>query len=466
MAKVFVSGILATMLLLLVAASDMGTVVAAESGQTRLQSMNAGVIDVTGIDRAALDLASIGTVVATVSPGLFPRYGKEQPIQTFPLHAAALNDDVPAAIRLIVGGVAVDVRDHEGRTPLMVAAAFGNANVAATLLAEGADPRAHDRAYGDTPLHFAALAGRIEVVQLLIAQGARVDIGANLGETPLHYAALYNHGKMIAFLVENGASINATDGMGLTPLQYAGRRGRTQAVAVLRELGARPDTLFDAVSAGDLRRVRELLRGHADPNQSDGSQSALHMAAARGYIAIADVLIDAGADIEAEGEPSRGHPLHTAVMNDRPAIAAFLLDRGAQVDARDGQGRTPLIVAAEFGGGVDIGEGLLSRGADPAAIDRTWGDNVLHYAASVGNVTLAKLLVAHGVDVNARNANNGASALHYAACMGKLDMIALLVASGAQLSPVDRSGKTPYERAGGSAAQKSMALLVALGAPK
>src|SRR6185295_11266129 len=99
------------------------------------------------------------TFMAAISPGLYPRYGKEQPIQSFPLHAAALNDDVPAAIRLIAGGIAVDVRDHEGRTPLMVAAAFGNAKVAATLLAEGASPRAHDRAYGDTPLHFAALAG-------------------------------------------------------------------------------------------------------------------------------------------------------------------------------------------------------------------------------------------------------------------------------------------------------------------
>ena len=206
--------------------------------------------------------------IATLGdPGIYPRYNREDLVSAFPLHAAALNDDVSLALRLMETGTPVDVRDRNGRTPLMVAAAFGNRAVAEALLAGRADPRARDRLYGDTALHFAALSGRVAVAKLLLSRGVSVNAGANMGETPLHYAALYNHRKMITLLIDSGADIDAADGMALTPLQYASRRGRLLARDLLRELGARPDTLLDAVNAGDLIRVRELLRDGVDPNQ-------------------------------------------------------------------------------------------------------------------------------------------------------------------------------------------------------
>jgi ankyrin repeat protein len=342
--------------------------------------------------------ASEMRIAAIEDPGIYQRYSKEDPILAYPLHAAALNDDVSLALRLIQNGTLADVRDRNGRTPLMIAAAFGNVAVAEALLAGGADPKARDRLYGDTAFHFAALAGQIEVARLLVSSGIDIDARANMGETPLHYAALYNHRKMIAFLIERGADIDAVDGMALTPLQYASRRGRLQARDLLRDLGARPDTLLDAVNAGDLIRVRELLRDGADPNQLGLNGTALHLAASLGHVATAAALVEAGADLEAEGKPARSHPLHLAAFNNRIEMARLLIERGAKVDARDAEGRTPLIVAAQYSVGAALAEVLLARGADPNTTDRTWNDPVIHYAAFSGSMPIVEVLLAHGVN--------------------------------------------------------------------
>jgi len=405
-------------------------------------------------------------VAALGDPNTYPRYHGEDLVFAYPLHAAALNDDVTLAIRLMETGTPVDVRDRDGRTPLMVAAAFGNRAVAEALLAGRADPRARDRLFGDTALHFAALSGRVEVAELLLSHGVGVNTGANMGETPLHYAALYNHRKMIIFLIDSGADIDAADGMALTPLQYASRRGRLQARDLLRELGARPDTLLDAVNANDLIRVRELLRNGVDPNQPGLDGTALHLAAALGHVAISDALIEAGADLEAEGEPARAHPLHLAAYHNRSDVARLLLDRRAQVDARDAEGRTPLMVAALTAAETAVAEILLGHGADPNATDRTWDSPVLHYAAASGNLPIARLLLAYGVDVNVRNRRSRSAAIHYAAGKSNAEMIKFLAASGADLSPVDTIGLTPYERAKQHQDLQVMAVLRALGAPK
>ena len=115
-------------------------------------------------------------ISALADPGLYPHYSREDPVFAYPLHAAALNDDAPLALRLIQRGTPVDVRDRNGRTPLMVAAAFGNLAVAEVLLANRADPGARDRLYGDTALHFAALSGNTGVASALLSRGVQTSM--------------------------------------------------------------------------------------------------------------------------------------------------------------------------------------------------------------------------------------------------------------------------------------------------
>jgi ankyrin repeat protein len=325
----------------------------------------------------------------------------------------------------------------------MTAAAFGSLEAAEFLIARGADPMAQDSQNADTPLHFAALAGRIEMAKLLLAHDAKIDAGSSPAEaTPLHYAAVYGQMRMVAFLVENGADPNVRDVKGLTPFQYASLRNRRPVMELLASLGARPDTIFDAVNAGDFGRVITHLNGGADVNQADLYGTPLHRAASTGQVAIMVALIDAGADLE----PEKAHPLPAAALANRADAVALLIERGAAIDGRDAAGRTPLMVACSFGG-VQAAAALLANGANPRAIGQAWMDSPIHYAAYAGSVELLKLLVAYGADINARNGNNGATPAHYAAKAGHPEAIAYLAGEGADLSLRDMTSHTPYGRA-------------------
>jgi ankyrin repeat protein len=311
-----------------------------------------------------LATAGSGTQVALLGQGI-----EDQPDRPWrnALHAAALNNRVDDALRLIRRGLPVDVPDRVGTTPLMVAAAFGNVDVAEALLDAGANPNAHDAANGTAPLHFAALAGHAAIVRLLLGRGAAIAIRDGHGESPLHYAAYYNRGAMIEALAAFGADLDARDHAGMTPFDLASRHGRMAAASVFSRLGAREGGLMAAVNAGDLIRVRTLIGEGANVNESDLAGSPLHLAAAKGFVAIAAALLDAHADIEAMEYPSGLRPLHlAAIVNDAP-VAALLLESGADLEARDALGRTALTVAVAFASDA-VADVLLRRGAKPAKL--------------------------------------------------------------------------------------------------
>lgn len=381
------------------------------------------------------------------------------------LHTAAIYNRPKAAKFLVGRGIPVDTRNEAGLTPLMVAATFGNVEVADVLLTLGADITARNPA-GHTPLHIAALAGQADILRLLLDHGADIAIRApHEGETPLHFAALYGRLKAIDLLAARGAGIDMKDNQGVTPLQYARLRLQKQAVARLLALGAHEDGLHDAVNAGDVARVVELIAQGADVNAYDLFGTPLHLAAAKGRTGIAVILIDRGADLEAPGEPEGALPLHTAALNGQAQVAALLIDRGAKVDARDAAGRTALMVAAGFLH-PQMAKLLLANGANPNAQDGVWGDMPAHYAACSGDIETMRLLLKAGVDINSAGKGNGSTALHYAANKGAIGMVDFLIQSGAQVNAADESGWTPLKLASNHRHQDVVERLEKLGAKR
>lgn len=366
------------------------------------------------------------------------------PQVVLPLHWAAITEQADVVAALLERGAAVDARDAEGRTPLMVAAAFDSRASADVLLAHGADPLARDFIDGNTPLDFAAMAGHADLARTLVAHGAPVDGRATRnGETPLHYASLYGRRKAIELLIGLGADINAADYSGVRPVQYARRRLQNAAVELLLGRGARPDNLHDAVNAGDVAHVQALIASGADVNAYDLSGTPLHLSVSTGQTWIAAMLIDAGADLEAEGEPGSAHPLHLAALGNHAAVARLLLDRGAEVDARDSQERTPLAVASVYGN-AEVAKELILGAADTLASD-VYADTPLHYAAMSGDIETADLLLSQGVDVNLRSGHDGEVPLSYAAAKGSVEMVAFLIERGADMNVRDDIGRTPLQ---------------------
>jgi uncharacterized protein len=140
--------------------------------------------------------------------------------------------------------------------------------------------------------------------------------------------------------------------------------------AVLRALLAAGPPL-DGLDHAALGRAEELRRAVAeDPEvvtrRSADGFTALHYACFFGGADAAAVLLEAGADPDAEAaNPSRVRPLHSAAAARDIESARLLLDAGADPDAQQAGGFTALHAAAQHDDAA-LTELLLSHGADPA----------------------------------------------------------------------------------------------------
>ena len=130
--------------------------------------------------------------------------------------------------------------------------------------------------------------------------------------------------------------------------------------------------------------------------------SPLHWPAHNGLVEIVELLLDAGADIEAdEVNCYGGKPLHWASEHE-PRTVELLLKRGANVDARntksdsDFLGMTPLIMnATQKEDCSEVTELLLAAGADAGARDAR-GRTARDHALNRGNTKIAEVLKSAG----------------------------------------------------------------------
>lgn len=104
--------------------------------------------------------------------------------------------------------------------------------------------------------------------------------------------------------------------------------------------------IMRAAKSGDAAAVSSLLAQNAtllDARDADES-TALHFAAWKGHVEVAQVLLDAGADVNARNNNRHygNTPLHAAAHANNRAVAELLIDRGADITAEFGPGRTPL----------------------------------------------------------------------------------------------------------------------------
>jgi ankyrin repeat protein len=111
-------------------------------------------------------------------------------------------------------------------------------------------------------------------------------------------------------------------------------------------LGPDGKAMRKAAKSGDAGRVAELLAADASlvhVRDKDGS-TPLHGAAWKGHAAVAALLLDAGAAVNArsQNEHYGDTPLHAAAHGNQRAVAELLIDRGADVNAVSCNGRTPL----------------------------------------------------------------------------------------------------------------------------
>eukprot|EP01063_Lacrimia_lanifica_P000366 TRINITY_DN1017_c1_g2_i9.p1 TRINITY_DN1017_c1_g2~~TRINITY_DN1017_c1_g2_i9.p1 ORF type:complete len:295 (+),score=41.26 TRINITY_DN1017_c1_g2_i9:103-987(+) len=158
-------------------------------------------------------------------------------------------------------------------------------------------------------------------------------------------------------------------------------------------------------------------------------QRHLWIALTEGDVHVLRLLIMAGVDINAV---RRGcSTIHFAAESGHLSVVQILIEAGASVDARSKDTSTPLSIAC-LHGHEPVCEYLLQCGADPALVAQNRAP--LTHAAGTGHVGISKLLLEKDVDINAQSPLDSATALIAAAEGGHLDAVVFLVEHGAQLN--------------------------------
>ena len=153
--------------------------------------------------------------------------------------------------------------------------------------------------------------------------------------------------------------------------------------------------------------ILSLVQQGVNPDQKVGNAwTLLHWAANYGYTEICALLIEQGADVNAQNNQSE-MPLHLAAKVNT-ATCALLIRQGADVDTRDNFGLTPLHWAATGDytkTGATICALLIEQGADVnARTDAGWTplDGATKW---LHNLTI-KALLDHGANVCVEDKNN------------------------------------------------------------
>ena len=149
-------------------------------------------------------------------------------------------------------------------------------------------------------------------------------------------------------------------------------------VAVLFWLLPPDSPVADAAARRDVETVRSLVKQGADVNAAQGDgMTALHWAAEEGSLELAEVLIQAGARVDALTRLGSYTPLHLASQWGHAAVVKALLAAGAGANAPTTTGGVrPLHFAAESGS-VEAVHTLVDGGADVNAAEQQWGHTPL-----------------------------------------------------------------------------------------
>jgi uncharacterized protein len=186
---------------------------------------------------------------------------------TLPAHAqpqtwfaAAEQGDLPALQRLASNGQAIDARNAQGQTALLVATHRNHMAVAQWLIARGANVNAQDD-ISDSPYLLAGARGRLEILRMTLAAGADLRSTNRYGGTALIPAAHYGHVEVVREMLKTKVDVNHINRLGWTALLEAiilgdGGAAHTEIVRLLLSHGAAPE-LADGQGVTPLAHARQ-----------------------------------------------------------------------------------------------------------------------------------------------------------------------------------------------------------------
>jgi len=417
-----------------------------------------------------------------------------------PLHLAACAEDGGEAVAAALSGAATAEERgglvaataperHGGGTALHFASACGNVGAVMALLAAGSAVVVHTVATdGATPLMVAAAGGHVEVVKRLRAAGARVRKDPRWESLLCKAMRHGSSAKMDALVAAGAADVTSTDA-GTSVLRDAVEAGKAAPVKWLLDAGFKiyledkdselSTPLMTAVDQRNLEIVTLLLAAGCRVNAHerwtkyfstwsdrllgpyanfDAGSSPLRIAAEIGHVAIVEVLLAAGADVNEVDVHRLATPLRIAVEKGHAGVVRALLAAGADANEQRSKRDASLLTLAAGQRHMDVMLALLDAGAD---VDGSFVTSPLHCAACRydGRFTASLLGAGAKVDMRGEDRNHAnVTPLWVAANRCNLDAVRLLLAAGADPRATSAEGYSVLQVVGWGAGGHAAAL--------
>ncbi len=282
----------------------------------------------------------------------------------------------------------------------------------------------------ETVLHKSTRIGNLASVKRLIEdEGLDVNVINGANQTPLIEACRAGREDIAIYLIDNHDDIDplVVDDSNKQAITYAAGSGMKDVCLKLLSFegadvngGARDGVsenstpLWHAATEGCEDVVKFFLRqdGVTVDCYNLNHWTPLFQATRMGHVRIAEMLLDAGAEVALAGLPDLESPLHIAAVNgtqNQQLIAQLLIQKGkADVNAKNRLGYTPLIVAT-IKGHSSLVQTLIENGSDtnirlPGG--QTAGLSALHLACIKGYEDLVGILCEGGAIADCRDDDN------------------------------------------------------------
>uniref|UniRef100_A0A4W4GJJ6 Uncharacterized protein n=1 Tax=Electrophorus electricus TaxID=8005 RepID=A0A4W4GJJ6_ELEEL len=233
---------------------------------------------------------------------------------------------------------------------LLEAAARNDQEEVRQLLNSGVSPDLFNED-GLTALHQCCIDDFADVVRCLLEMGASVNACDSELWTPLHAAATCGHTGLVQLLVQAGADLLAVNADGNMPYDLCEDEATLELLeVVMAEQGITQERIDECRGAKEkemLAGIKQLIEAGSDLNiPHEHGATLMHIAAANGYLSVAEVLLEHSVSVE-EKDDDGWTPLHAASCWAQIHMVELLVAHGADLNAKSVLEETPLDVCVD-----------------------------------------------------------------------------------------------------------------------
>ncbi|XP_037315947.2 LOW QUALITY PROTEIN: protein phosphatase 1 regulatory subunit 12A [Pungitius pungitius] len=230
----------------------------------------------------------------------------------------------------------------------LAACSSGDTEEVLRMLDRGADIN-YANVDGLTALHQACIDDNIDMVTFLVEHGAGINQPDNEGWIPLHAAASCGYLDIAEYLIRQGASVGVVNSEGDTPLDIAEEEAMGELLQnEINKQGVDIEAARKEEERVMLRDARQWLNSGQiqDSRHTKSGGTALHVAAAKGYVEVLKLLIQTGYDVNIK-DYDGWTPLHAASHWGKEEACRILVENMCDMDLINKMGQTALDVADE-----------------------------------------------------------------------------------------------------------------------